>query len=109
MIRRRAFVAGSLAASAAPLATGAQPAGKVYRVGFLNPGSEASARTRTDAFRERLRELGYVEGQNLVIEWRWAEGKYDQLPQLAADLVRLKVDVLATGTNAAAQAARLAT
>ncbi len=106
---RRRFIGGALSLLAAPLAGEAQPAGKVYRVGFLNPGTEASARSRTDAFRQRLRELGYVEGQNLVIEWRWAEGKYDRLPQLAADLVRLNVDVLATGTNAAAQAARLAT
>jgi hypothetical protein len=94
----------------------AQPAGKVARIGILSPGSASGAgRNPTDlavlfaAFREGLRELGYVEGQNIKIESRWAEGNYDRLPGLAADLVRLKVDVIVTYGTPASQAAKRAT
>jgi putative ABC transport system substrate-binding protein len=101
-VDRRAFVAGSLTLLAAPLAAGAQltfSAGKVARLGFLsNISPNADLRA---AFREGLRELGYREGQNLLVEYRSAEGHYERLPDLAAQLVRLNVDVIvATGTPA---------
>ena len=86
---------------ATPLAADAQPARKVPRIGFLSPTSPSDAgRNPSDlavlfgALRESLRELGYVEGQNIGIESRWAEGNYDRLPGLAAELVGLKVDVI---------------
>ena len=94
---------------AAPTVVAAQPAGKIARVGLLVGGSPTAARRPAEAFRHGLRELGWVEGQNIVIESRFAEGQYDRLPEFAADLVRLKVDVIATGGNAAAVAARNAT
>jgi putative ABC transport system substrate-binding protein len=112
VIDRRAFL-GTLAGGllAAPLAAEAQTAGKVPRVGYLSPGSSSdSARLRRfEAFRQGLRERGYVEGQNIAIESRWAEGKYDRYPTLAADLVRLKVDVIVTVGGAATRAVQQAT
>jgi putative ABC transport system substrate-binding protein len=96
-------------ALAAPWAVEAQAAGKVYSIGFLGAGS-ANGDTRTrDAFREGLRELGWVEGQNLVIEYRFAEGRFDRLPDLAAELVRLKVDAIAAGPTPPVLAAQKAT
>jgi len=87
------------------LAAEAQPAGgKVYRIGFLGPGSGLPV-----PFLTGLRDFGYVEGQNILIEYRWAEGKYERLPDLAAELVRLKVDVLVTGGTAGVRAAKQAT
>ena len=75
--------------------TAAQPREKVPRVGYLGLGSHDPLRQRLlEAFRQGLRELGYVEGQNIAIESRWAENKHDRLPVLAADLVRSKVDVI---------------
>ena len=109
---RRAFISGITGGLlAAPLAGEAQPAGKVPRVGYLNPGSPSDPlrQRRLEAFRQGLRELGYVEGQNLAIESRWAEGKYDRYPALAADLVRSKVDVIVAVSGAATQAAQQAT
>jgi len=91
----------------APLTTDAQQAGKVPRIGFLSPGNATSA--PNEAFRQGLRELGYVEGQNLVVEYRWADGDTARLPALAAELVRLRVDVLVAATNPAVLAARQAT
>src|SRR5574341_1111547 len=82
----------ALAALAAPLATAAQPPPKVPRIGYLGFGSPSAGASLLESFRQGLRELGYVEGQNLAIEYRFAEGKLDRLPDLAADLVRLKVD-----------------
>ena len=76
-----------------PPAAEAQQVGKVPRIGFLDAHSLKPRKT-IDAFREELRKLGYIEGQNLVIEWRWAEGSLERLPALAAELVRLKVDVI---------------
>src|SRR5271167_4717686 len=104
---RRTFI-GSVAGGllAVPLGGYAQQPGKVWRVGFL------IARRRTDyylAFPRGMRELGYVEGRNLVIEWRSAEGKFERLPNLAAELVQLKVDVIVTGGTAATSAAQKAT
>ena len=108
LMRRRHILAGLLLSLVAPLAAEAQPAGKVPQIGVLSPTSPSDAGGNPSdlavlfaAFREGLRELGYVEGQNIKIESRWAEGNYDRLPGLAADLVRLKVDVIVTyGTPA---------
>src|SRR5207342_2553218 len=87
----------------------AQQPAKVSRIGFLL-GSPLSANSaRVEAFRQGLRELGYVEGKNIVIEWRYAEGKFDRLPELAAELVQLKVDVIVTEVTQASLAAKGAT
>jgi putative ABC transport system substrate-binding protein len=90
---------------------GAQPAEKVPRVGYLNPGSSSDPvrQRRLEALRHGLRELGYVEGQNIALEPRWAEGKYDRYPSLAADLVRSKVDVIVAWSGLATKAAQEAT
>jgi putative ABC transport system substrate-binding protein len=96
----------------APLAAAtAQPPEKVPRVGYLHPGSHSdpARQRRFDAFRKGLRELGYVEGQSIAVESRWAEGKYDRYPALAADLVRSKVDVIVAVSGAATQAVQQAT
>src|SRR5262245_66531203 len=83
---------------AAPLATKAQPAGKrVPRIGYLDGASVSANSVRIEALRQGLRDLGYVEGQDIAFEWRSAEGKADRLPGLAAELVRLRVDVIVTG------------
>ena len=71
-----------------------QEAKKVPRIGYLGGASLSAIPERIEAFRQGLRELEYVEGKNIVIEWRWAEGKPDRLPDLAAELVRLKVDII---------------
>jgi putative tryptophan/tyrosine transport system substrate-binding protein len=92
----------------APLAIEAQQAGKVWRLGFLGAGSRDSS----GAYRllpKALRELGYVEGQNLMIEWRFADGDAGRLPELAADLVRSNVDIIVTAYMSEVQAARQAT
>src|SRR5262245_56582329 len=95
----------------APHIAEAQQRDQIPRVGYLSPGSPSDAvrLRRFEAFRQRLRELGYVEGQNIAIEPRWAEGKYDRYPDLAADLVRLKVDAIVALGGAAAKAAQHAT
>lgn len=94
---------------AAPLATEAQ-VGRVPRVGVILPGSpEPEYERRLDAFRQALRELGYVEKQNIVLEYRWAHARYDAFPGLIAELLGLKVDVLVVDGHAAAQAAKSAT
>jgi putative tryptophan/tyrosine transport system substrate-binding protein len=86
----------------APLTTEAQQAGELYRIGVLDVVGAASNEANLSAFRQGLRELGYVEGQNLVIEYRSADGRAERLPDLATELVRLKVDVIVTrGTSAA--------
>src|SRR5262245_20856200 len=87
----------------------AQQMGKVHRIGFLSGQSLSTISTRTEAFRQGLRELGYVEGKNIVIEWRFAEGKLDRLPTLAAELVRLKVDLIVTSGLASTRPANEAT
>jgi ABC-type uncharacterized transport system substrate-binding protein len=93
----------------APLATEAQPAGKVWRIGYLGAATASAHAGYVEAFRLGLRDHGYVEGRNLVIEYRWAEGKYDRLPDLAADLVRLKVDLIVTHGTPGSLAAKHAT
>jgi len=84
----------ALAILAVPLTAEAQQPKNVPRIGFLSAASASSISARSEAFRQGLRELGYVEGQNLVIEYRYAEGKLDRLRELAAELVRLPVDVI---------------
>jgi len=106
---RRTFIASMVGpVLAAPLAAGAQQAGKVYRIGFLwdTPAVWPHA---LEAFRQGLRDLGWVEGKNVAIEYRWAEGRFDRLPGLVEELVRLKVDVIVAPTSIYAGAAKRAT
>jgi len=110
MIDRRAFitmVGGSVFST--PFAVEAQQAGGVRRIGYLAGGSAKVNVTYLDAFRQGLRELGWVEGQNIVVEYRHAEGRFDRLPDLAAELARLKVDLIFATPTPAAVAARNAT
>jgi putative tryptophan/tyrosine transport system substrate-binding protein len=107
---RRTFVVSVVSGIlAAPLAAEAQQAGKVYRVGHLSTPTRESVERGLGAFLRKLRELGWVEGQNLIIEYRWAEGDVERLPDLAADLVRRKVDVIVAPAGSAALAAKNAT
>jgi len=87
----------------------AQQPNKVARIGFLIAASRSAISARTEAFQQGLRELGYVDGKNIVIEWRSAEGKLDHLPTVAAELVRLKVDVIVTTGSSVTRAAKEAT
>jgi putative tryptophan/tyrosine transport system substrate-binding protein len=108
-MERRAFVTGAAALLAAPRAAEAQQ-GKVYRVGILGESASDPAEVRAwQAFRLGLRELGWIEGKNLQIESRWAEGNSARLPGLAADLVRLKVDLIVTRGSTYVEGARKAT
>jgi putative ABC transport system substrate-binding protein len=111
VIERRAFLAGAAALLAAPLAGEAQPTRRLYRIGFLGAASPSEPRSQRffQAFRNGLAELGYVEGQNIAIESRWAAGKYERLPGLAAELVRLKMDVIVTAAVPAIRAVKEAT
>jgi len=109
---RRAFLfALGVSALAAPLGSSAQQRGKIWRVGFFYFASRQSLLDagRDNAFLQGMRELGYVEGKNLVIEWRFADGKPERLPGLAAELVRLKVDVIVAGGTPGVGAAQKAT
>lgn len=99
-------LAVALSVLAAPLAD-AQPTGKVYRIGILSSGQATTPPVA--AFRQGLRELGWVEGQNIVIDYRITEGGLDRLSDLAAELVRLKMDVIAAGPTPPALAAKNAT
>lgn len=94
---------------AAAMIAEAQQGGKVPRIGVLIPGSRAIAKLRVKAFQEGLRELGYVEGNNIVLEYRYAEGRPETLPKRVDELVQLKVDVIVTATSNATQAAKKAT
>jgi putative ABC transport system substrate-binding protein len=107
---RRTFI-GSVVGGilAAPLAAEAQQTGRVYRIGYLSAPTRASVENGLQAFLRALRELGWVEGQNLIIEYRWAEGKVERLPNLAAELVLLKVDLIVAPAGSAALAAKNAT
>ena len=108
-MRRREFIAClTSAATLGPVASlGGQP--RVPTIGYLNPGPAGPAGPFVAAFRQGLGETGYIEGQNVAIEYRGAEGRYDRLPALAADLVGRKVDVIVTNGPSAALAARGAT
>jgi putative ABC transport system substrate-binding protein len=108
--RRRLLHALMAGALAAPLASFAQQPVKIARIGFLSPASSAGDwGIRLQAFRDALRELGYVEGKNLQLEVRWGEGKLERLPALAAELVQLKVDVIVAASSPAVLAASQAT
>ena len=112
VVHRRAFLAGTGAVLlTAPIVAQAQPAGRATRIGFLSPSSLHDPRTQTfvEAFHQGLRDLGWVEGQNMTIEYRWAEERTERLPDLARDLARLKVDVVVASTSPAVQAAKQAT
>ena len=111
MTTRRAFIGTLAGVLAAPLAAGAQQPARVARIGFLVTGSLESPETRIslNAFRQGLRERGYVEGQNIVIEYRSADGKIERLPGLAIELARLKVDLIIAGNTPMARAAQQAT
>jgi putative tryptophan/tyrosine transport system substrate-binding protein len=91
-VKRREFITLLGGAAAWPLAARAQQAGKVHRIGFLGTSSPSLERHLTDAFRQKLRELGQVEGQNIAIEYRWADGQDDRLPTLAAELEQIPVE-----------------
>jgi putative ABC transport system substrate-binding protein len=97
----------TLLSVAAPSA--AQPPPRVVRIGYLSPSSQTAAGALAQSFSEGMREHGYVEGQNLIIDHRWAEGRYERLPRLAAELIELKPDVLLTATSFATRAAQQAT
>jgi len=89
--------------------TEAQQQNKIARIGFLAINSVSSSATSVEAFRLGLRQLGYIEGQNIIIEWRYADGRSDRLPDLAAELVRIKVDVIVTSATSPTEAAKKAT
>jgi len=106
--RRKLVIALGAGAFAAPIACFAQPQrSKVARIGVLE--STSSSANQRELLITGLRELGYVEGKNIIIEDRWAEGQYERLPDLAAELVKLKVDVIVAAGSAAVQAAKQAT
>jgi ABC-type uncharacterized transport system substrate-binding protein len=103
------FLLVGLALASVRLVEAQQPTGKVKRIGFMATGSVSSDRNRIDTFRRGLRDLGYVEGKNVVIEYRYAEGKPDRLPGLAVELVHLKADVIVVSGGTSAKAAKNAT
>ncbi len=107
--RRRLVIASAAGALVAPFASFAQPQGKVWRVGFLGLTTAQGYARPLDAMRAGLRDLGYVEGKNIVIESRWADEKFERLPRLAAELARLGVDVIVTHATPGARAAKQAT
>ena len=110
LITARLATAVVLTLLAAPFSTAAaQPREKVPRVGSLWPNTRSPHQRTLDAFQQGLRDLGWVEGKNIVVEYRWAEGRSDRLPNLAAELVRLKVDVIFASSTSAAVAAKDAT
>jgi len=110
VISRRAFV-GALSGGffVAPLAAEAQQAGRLPRIGYLGASSPTLEPEILEAFRQGLRDLGYVEGQSIAIEYRWAEGHEDRLPEIATELVGLKVDVIVTTGTPGTLAAKRAT
>ena len=107
-MKRRAFITGFACTAAWSLVAGAQQP-KLPVIGFLSSLSLAATERWVAAFRQTLEDIGYVEGQNLTIEYHWAEGRYDRLPALAADLVRRQVAVIAAFGPIAALAAKEAT
>ena len=109
-MRRREFITLIGGAAAAwPLTAHAQQAGKVPTVGYLGGATAISQRAWVAAFVQRLRELGWIEGRTVAIEYRWAEGRAERYAEIAAEFVRLKVDVILAGGTEAAVAAKQAT
>ncbi len=110
MNRRRFIAAGAMAILGAPLAAEAQRFGQLPRIGFLsNSAPTTTASPEREAFRRGLRELGWIEGQTVTIEYRWAEGNVDRISALAGELVQLKVDVIVLAGPLAIRAAQRAT
>jgi putative ABC transport system substrate-binding protein len=107
--RRALVIAIGAGAVVAPFGTAGQPQGKVARVGFLTLNSAPLSAQHTAAFLSGMRELGYVEGRNLTVEWRFADGSFERLPVLAAELVQLRVDVIVADPSSAIGAAQKAT
>src|SRR5262249_22009243 len=106
MFKRLAWIVMLVLLAAGTVAKAQQP-NKVHRIGYLSPGDAASESTRSEAIRQALRERGYIEGKNIAIEYRYAEGKVDRFSELAAELVHLKVDVIvASGGPRLIQAAK---
>jgi putative ABC transport system substrate-binding protein len=95
-VRRRDFITLLGGAAAWPLAARAQQPAKIVRIGFLGATTAAAYATQLDGFRLGLSDLGYIEGKNIAIEFRWAEGKYERLQKFARDLIEHKVDVVVT-------------
>src|SRR5436309_6665806 len=106
---RRTFIGGVAGALLAPLSANAQQPSKIYRIGILEAIPAAQNAANLDSLRKGLRELGYVEGRNLIIEYRSADGRAERFPELASDLVHLKVDLIVTRGTPAAIAAKNAT
>jgi putative tryptophan/tyrosine transport system substrate-binding protein len=90
----------------APFTAGAQPAAKVPRIGILHPSTAAAVSQNVEAFKQGLRERGYVEGQNIIVERRYSEGSVERMSEVAAEFVRLKVDVIVTATDVAIAAVK---
>jgi putative tryptophan/tyrosine transport system substrate-binding protein len=109
LYRRRQFITLLGGAVAWPFEASAQQSGKIARIGYLDPSSPTLERHFVDAFRKKLRELGRVEGENIAIDYRWAEGHDDQLPRLATEMVRLQPDVIVTTGTPGTLAAKAAT
>ncbi len=103
------IVALTLGILLAPPAAAGQQAGKVWRIGFISSLAASTGRYQADGFTQGLRELGYVEGRNIVVEYRWAEGDYNRLPNLAKELVGLNPDLILCGGPPAARAVKAAT
>jgi ABC-type uncharacterized transport system substrate-binding protein len=104
-MKRREFITLLAGAGAWPVVARAQNSGKIVRIGILTTANPRSA-SFIRSFEQKLRELGYIEGQNMVIDFRNAEGQVDRLPDLATDLVRLGADVIVTATDPATHAAK---
>jgi ABC-type uncharacterized transport system substrate-binding protein len=109
-MNRRTFITSvSVGIVALPLATGAQLAGKIYRIGYLSGNPQADTQEAIQAFLEALRDFGFVEGRNLAIEYRYADGNFDRLQRLVEELIQHKVDVILTYGTPATLAAKSAT
>src|SRR5262249_10835444 len=106
---RREFVVLLGGAAAWPIAARAQQSGKLPTIGFLGQSTRSAASEWTAAFVQRLRELGRIEGRNVAIEYRWAEGREERFAEIAAEFVRLKVDVIVTSGTPAVMASKKAT
>ena len=109
MDRRRFLLTSLASALAAPLASTAQQPGKAVRIGMLGGGTPAAGQPHWDEFRKGLAALGYKEGLDVILEYRWAEGRAERLPELAAELAKSQVRVIVAGGSAALAAARNAT
>lgn len=108
-MNRRDAVIAIVALGALALSAEAQPTGSVYRIGFLGPGLPSTSKAQVEGLRQGLRELGYVEGKNFILDFRWGEGRNDRLVELATELVRANVQVIVTAGEPAIRAAKQAT